>query len=270
VTMLVTGGTGFLGEHLVRELVARKTGDVRVLDAAAGRRVVVASTSGTIAVSREPEPIADESWPWATEIVANWPYYLSKIYQEQTALALGRELGLEVVVVGPSLLLGPGDERASSTGDVEKVVRGFLPIVPKGGGVAFVDARDAAQGAILAMQAGRPGERYLLSAANMPLDIFLGRVARLAGKPAPRPIKAPKSMLAAGRLIEGLARAFDLRPPIEVQSLEMAQHTWYVNASRAELELVWTHRDPQVTLADTVRDIEARHHLRSDAAHASV
>ena len=45
------------------------------------RRMVLASTSGTIGVSRR-EEILDEQAPYAEEIVAGWPYYASKIYQE--------------------------------------------------------------------------------------------------------------------------------------------------------------------------------------------
>ena len=93
-------------------------GTRRALEAAkaAGvRRVVLASTSGTIAVSKEPV-VLDERAPYPTDVVGGWPYYLSKIYQEKLALDLGATLGLDIVIVNPSLLLGPGDERTSSTG----------------------------------------------------------------------------------------------------------------------------------------------------------
>ncbi len=255
--------------HMYRVHVDGTRALLKAAAAAGARRVVVVSTSGTVAVSDEADRAANEESPYQHTLVARWPYYLSKIYQEQTALEIGRLGEIEVVVVGPSLLLGPGDERGSSTGDVEKVVRGFLPLVPKGGGVAFVDARDAAAACILAMERGRPGERYLISAANVPLETFLGRVARLAGKPAPRAVEAPTAMLAAGRLVEGLFRALKARPPIEAISLEMAQHCWYVDSSKAARELGFAPRDPQVTLTDTVRDIERRHNLRPGSPQAA-
>ena len=52
-------------------------------------RVVVVSTSGTIAVSKHGDEISNEECPYRMETVSNWPYYLSKIYQEQTAFQLG-------------------------------------------------------------------------------------------------------------------------------------------------------------------------------------
>jgi dihydroflavonol-4-reductase len=82
------------------------------------RRVVVASTSGTIAVSRDADTIADETAQAPLELVARWPYYRSKLYAEREALEANNPPEFEVVVVNPSLLLGPGDLRESSTGDV--------------------------------------------------------------------------------------------------------------------------------------------------------
>lgn len=231
--------------------------------AAAGEspRIVVASSSGTIAVARQDDVVSDESAGYKKDLVRHWPYYLSKIYQEETALRLASELGLEVVLVLPSLLLGPGDDRGSSTGDAEKVVRGRMPLVPRGGGVAFVDARDAADGFVLAMEKGKAAGRYLLNGANMTVTSYLGRVARLAGVVAPRPWAPAFLMKGAASLFEGLWRDRDDDPPFDRQTIEMAEHTWYVDAGKAKSELGWCARDPQETLVDTVRDIKTRCHL---------
>ncbi len=239
-------------------------GTRNVLNAASSakaRRAVVVSTSGTIAVSKDEDEISTEASPYRTDVVMRWPYYLSKIYQEQTALQLAKELGLDVVVVNPSLLLGPGDERGSSTGDIEKVVRGKLPFIPRGGGVAFVDARDAAAGCVLAMKKGKSGERYLLSAANMTLATFLGRAARIAGHAAPRAVVSPKTMRFGAGLIEAICRKLDVAPLLDAQSIEMAEHTWYCDSAKAETELGFRCRDPQETLLDTVRDVQRRHNI---------
>ena len=224
-------------------------------------RFVVVSTSGTIAVSRREDEISNEDCAYRTDTVSKWPYYLSKIYQEQTAFQLAEELGLEVIVVNPSLLLGPGDDRGSSTGIVEKIVRGRMPFIPKGGGVAFVDARDAADGTILAMKHGKSGKRYLLSASNMTLEAFMGRLARLAEVPSPRTIAGQAAFKRTTKVLDGVFRRFELEPPIDYQSVEMAEHTWYVDASLAASQLGWKARAAQETLADTVRDMQRRHGL---------
>ena len=71
-----------------------------------------------------------------------------------------------MLAVNPALLLGPGDDRGSSTGDVVRFLEKKVPFIPAGG-LSFVDARDAAAAMILAMERGRAGERYLVSAANL-------------------------------------------------------------------------------------------------------
>src|SRR5450432_3682947 len=74
------------------------------------QRIVMASTSGTIAVSRRADAGLDEDSPAPVEIIGQWPYYASKLYQEAVAR---RVCGtrVELVTVNPSLLLGPGDDR---------------------------------------------------------------------------------------------------------------------------------------------------------------
>jgi len=319
-TVLVTGGTGFLGEHLVRELVAARDYDVRamarshspVLEAlgvelvraditaddgelaaalegcfgvfhlagmvsrdpddshmmmrihvdgtrklmraaakAKVKRVVVASTSGTVAVARDERP-RNETAPYATDVVSGWPYYLSKIYQEKEAFELGAQLGVEVVAVNPSLLLGPGDRRMSSTGDVQKFMRKQIPVVPEGG-VNFVDVRDAALATLAAMDKGRPGERYLLGGPNWTFEEFFGRLSRVAKVGAPR-LKLPSKVQRFGAsVMERVYKRLDRSPPVDRQSVEMSECFWWIDSSKAETELGFVAREPTETLVDTVR-----------------
>ena len=225
--------------------------------AAGVRRVLLASTSGTIAISRDPEPVPDETWPYPVDLCGNWPYYLSKIYQEKLALELAPRLGLEMVVVNPSLLLGPGDRRGSSTGDVRDFLCGEVPIIPSGG-VSFVDARDAASACVVAMEKGRNGERYLLGVANWTFAEFFGRLERLSKVDGPR-LKIPERWnKAVARLTGAIETAYRHRghdAPLSRIAVEMSQHFWYCDSSKAERELGFAPRDPQETLDATIRDI---------------
>lgn len=315
--VLVTGATGFLGEHLCRELVERGLevrglarsrsalltelgvkmvrGDVqsgpelaqamagvsavfhlagavsrdlddaqrmmrlhvdgtrRVLaemQRAAVPRMVLASTSGTIGVSKD-EVLIDETAPYAEEIVSGWPYYASKIYQERLAFELGPKVGVEVVAVNPTLLLGAGDRRLSSTGDVRKFLKGQVPVVPEGG-ISFVDARDVAVATANALTSGKAGHRYLMGAANWTMRDFFQRLGRVA-KVTPPWLRAPKPWLRWGAsLVEELYRSRGKEPPVDRISVEMAEHFWWIDSSKAETELAFAPRDPTLTLVDTV------------------
>jgi dihydroflavonol-4-reductase len=237
-------------------------GTRKALEAAARAgvgRIVVASSSGTIAVSKD-ERVHTEEDGYATDVVAGWPYYASKIYQEKVARELAKAHGLEVVFVNPSLLLGPGDSRLSSTRDVLRLMRGQIPVVPQGG-INFVDVRDAAAATLAAMERGRAGEPYLLGGPNWTVQEFFARLARAADVSPPR-LRLPEKLSRWGAgLVEELYRARKRVPPIDKISVEMSQHYWWLDASKAERELGFEPREPALTLADTVkylrRDLQA-------------
>lgn len=216
------------------------------------RRIVLASTSGTVAVTNDGERIPDESAPPPLAIIGRWPYYTSKLYQEQTALReCEGEGGPELVILNPSLLLGPGDHRLSSTEDVLRLLAGEIPAVPPGG-VNFVDVRDAADAFVAAAERGRAFERYLLGGPNWTFATFFERTARMSGVRGPR-WKLPERVYGfAGRALEAIYGQLGQAPPVDRVSVEMGQRFWYVDASKARRELGFAPRDPYETIQDTV------------------
>ncbi len=316
--ILITGGTGFLGTHIVREFLDKGAKNLRVMassvpawmkdagieafegsvtsrndvakavknasaiyhlagkvsrdndDAAAMNKVhvegtrilcgaakeakvktiVMSSSSGTIAVSEEPE-IVDETYPQPVDIFSRFAYYASKYYQERTALENFDGKGLKLVILNPSLLLGSGDERLSSTNVVLDFLARKIPFTPSGG-LNFVDVRDTAQAFVNALEKGRHQEKYLLGAANWTFDEFFKRLKRLSGVSAPM-IKVPKKLAVAGaNILDSLFKNWNKTPPVEAKAVEMAEYFWYFDSGKAEEELDFTPRDPQETLQDTI------------------
>lgn len=242
-------------EELHRVHVGGTRSALAGLAAARVPRVVYASTSGTIAVGRDPNQIFDEQHDAPLELLARWPYYRTKLYAEREALEAAAR-GQHVVIMNPTLLLGPGDVRESSTGDVRSFLERKVVATPAGG-LSFVDARDAAAALISAMERGQSGERYLLSARNMTIAAFFKRLERISGVRAPllRLPKARPLALGASRLFSRAVRALGAEPPVDEVSVEMAQYFWYCDARKAERELGFQPRDAGETLSDTVRDL---------------
>ncbi len=225
-------------------------------EAAGVAKVAIASTSGTVGVSEDANAVAteDDETPYA--LVNQWAYYRAKLWAEQEALARSRA-GFEVVAISPSLVLGPGDTRGSSTNDVRLFLERKVAAIPSGG-VSYVDARDVAEGLVRALERGRGGQRYLLGACNVTFRELFARLERVSGVKgpwAPLPREATK---VAGALLERFAAAVGREPEVDAESLELARYYWYIDSSRAERELGWTPRDPVATLADTVADLRAR------------
>jgi dihydroflavonol-4-reductase len=223
------------------------------------RRMVMASTSGTVAVSRRADEMPDEDSPAPVDIIARWPYYASKLYQEEAARrACGDRV--ELVTVNPSLLLGPGDDRLSSTRPVLQFLAREIAAVPPGG-LNFVDARDVAAVLPAAMERGVPGARYLVGGYNWTFQELFGRLERLTKVAGPRlrtPANVPvlsKLPLLATRAQAAVLRHWGRRPPLEPANVEMAEYFWYFDSGKAARELGFSPRDATDTLHDTVKYI---------------
>lgn len=231
------------------------------------RRAVIASTSGTIAVSDDPDRVSTEEDEAPIALLNRWPYYRAKLFAERAGLdrhgtSLPNGDRFEVVSVNPTLLLGPGDVNGSSTDDVRRFLERKIPAIPPGG-LSYVDARDAAEGMRLAMERGVGGRRYLLGACNVTLREFFGRLERVSGVRAPvvtmpRLPHAAEVARSGAQLLERLTTRLGVPMPVDPLSLDMAHFYWYLDATLAETDLGWTPRDPIETLADTVRDLEDR------------
>ncbi|MEZ5400252.1 MAG: NAD-dependent epimerase/dehydratase family protein [Bryobacteraceae bacterium] len=221
-------------------------------------RVVVSSSSGAIAVS--PDPVEwDETADYKSATVARWPYYVTKIEQEKLVLGFARERGLPVIVINPSLLLGPGDDRDSSTGDIRRYLEGQIFSAPPGG-LNFVDARDCAEAAALAMERGRPGERYLLGAVNWTMTQFIAALARITGRRAPW-MKSPTWMsLATAPLLRAVMPMLGRKFDFDDESIRMSGLFWHLDSGKARRELGFLSRDPAETLRDTIDDVRRRMH----------
>jgi dihydroflavonol-4-reductase len=220
------------------------------------KRIVMSSTSGTIAASKRATEMADEDSPAPLDVIARWPYYTSKLYQEETARRICADK-IELVTVNPSLLLGPGDDRLSSTRPVLQFLAREILMTPPGG-LNFVDARDVAALLPVAMDRGTPGERYLVGGYNWTFEELFGRLERLTKVAAPRLKSRGPLPLLATRAQAAMYRHWGRRVPVEPQSVEMAEHFWYFDSGKAGRELGFEPRDATDTLFDTVKYIRER------------
>lgn len=215
-------------------------------------RMVFVSTSGTVGCFRDPVTRADEDSPFCEAEVAGWPYYASKIEAEREARRLAGELGVDLVIVRPPVLLGPGDHKFRSTGNVTRFLRGRLPFLVHGG-MHFADVRDAARALARAMV--RPGARpvYHLPGTASSIEEFFSLTGSIAGRKPP-PLVLPYRV---AWWLARLGAPLGMLPDPVV--IEMAAHFWGLRSRYAESELDYRSRPGADTLRDTVAWLRANH-----------
>lgn len=194
-------------------------------------RAVVTSSAAAVGPARDGCPATEAGWEESAGASA---YHRSKVEQERAALAAR----LPVVTVLPTAPVGPGDRRPTPTGRIVlDFLRGRMLVRPPAGGMNLVPVEDVAHGHVLALELGRPGERYLLGGENLTMDAMWDLLADACGRPAPRH-RIPYGVAL------GLALADELRcritggaPAVPLEGVRMTRHVMHVDGAKAAAEL---------------------------------
>jgi dihydroflavonol-4-reductase len=123
----------------------------------------------------------DESLIWKTSRKNSY-YSISKFGAEREVWR-GSEEGLDVVIVNPSVIIGPGDPYRSSARLFTTVKNGLR--FYSSGATGFVDVRDVAKAMCMLMESNKVNERYILNSENMSYRELFGIIAKHAGVKPP-------------------------------------------------------------------------------------
>ena len=228
-------------------------GTRNVLEAAARagvEQVMYTSTTGTMGFPTSAHESFDETH-FNTD--PHTHYVRGKIAAEKEAFAVAKRTGLTITSIHPGFILGPRFWKLSeSVRQVEQFLNQGAPVYFEGG-FGVVDVEDVARGAILAMDKGRPGERYILSGENLTVKQFFDLMAELTGLKAPT-IKVPIPMLrvlASG--MELASRVTGTRPMLDRSQVdEFAGRYGYFDSSKAKRELGYTWLSARDTVRRTI------------------
>jgi dihydroflavonol-4-reductase len=229
-------------------------GTVNVLDAglsAGARRIVHVSTESILTRSRQTGPIVEEQQVHLRDVIG--PYCRSKFFAERYALRLGRG-GAPVVVVNPTLPIGPGDRgRSPPTQLILDFCRGKRRDYVNAE-LNLIDVRDVALGIRRAMERGRPGRRYLLGHENLSIRELFTRLARLTGLPEPRWQVPYPVALTAAYVSEWIADVFTGEiPAATVTGVKLTRRRMHFDPRRSLMELGLQPRPIDQSLRETLQ-----------------
>jgi dihydroflavonol-4-reductase len=221
------------------------------------RRLVHCSSVVAVGLTENGQPATEEAvWNFDKYGLGDG-YAITKRDSERLVMEETRR-GLDAVVVNPTYMFGPYDQRPSSGGMIIEVVRGKVPGYSTGSN-NFVDVRDVARGMIAAWQRGRSGERYILGGENMPYRDIFRRIAAVAGVKPPR-FAIPRWLAAPIGWVGDLQETFgDKDPLISSNTLAWGYATRFqFDSSKAKRELGYTVGNVDDGIRDALAWFRAR------------
>ena len=205
--------------------------------------ILTGSTNMSVSVDSEVQRMVEEM---------PGPYCRSKFLAEQAAFKAAHD-GLPVVIVAPTLPIGPGDNRLTPpTRMILDFINGETPAYLNCG-LNIVDVRDVARGHKLAAKYGLPGERYILGHENIFLSDLLHQIEVITGLSMPKFCVPYWAALAAGAFCEFTADYITHRPPrAPMNGVRLTRRPMFFNSDKAVKELGFLQTPIKYALADEI------------------
>lgn len=208
-------------------------------------------TSSAVTVGETQGSVGDENTTHRGSFLSH--YERSKFESEK--LVLGGDQDLDVVVVNPSSVQGPG--RSSGTGQLLlAAVKHNFPLVSDFT-FSTVDIDDCARGHLLAAEMGRAGQRYILSGATLSTIDALGMIGAITGVEPRFRLLRPSAVRAVGGIAGVAFQIARRQPPVCAETVRVLLHGHRYDGSRATRDLGLNYAPIEETLRRTVEWFEA-------------
>ena len=212
-----------------------------LLRAGGGRFV---HTSSTAAMGTPRAESADERTPCDPRT----PYQISKRRAEEVLLSLHNSAGLDLVIVRPCLVAGPGKDGGELLSLFKLCRRGLVPVFGRRTQMhkPLIDVRDLVTALLLARDRGRSGEIYLVhSGADHTLGQILEVCGRLVGNRRPA-LHVPLGLARlAANVTTPVARRLGASPPLSPERLRLYLQSRHIDIKKARTQLGYApaHQD---------------------------
>ena len=217
---------------------------------AGARKILHTSTESILTRSRQAGPIREDQVVPPGDVIG--PYCRSKYRAECYAFEMAR-IGAPIVVVNPTLPVGPGDRGLSPPARMmldfcKGKRREYLDAE-----LNLIDVRDVALGMVRAMERGKPGRRYLLGHENLSILGVFRILASLTGLPEPTRRVPYVVALAAAAISEIVADLWMDHPPAAtLTGVRLTRRRMHFDASASLAELGLSPRPVRESIAEAV------------------
>ncbi len=240
--------------ELVRQTAVDGTKNVLKTAVDAGvKRVVLTSSVAAMGVPLQDELLTEKhtfNLP-----PKRFPYGYAKLESELEALKYA-DRGMEIVIVNPSVVIGPGDLNQISGAMVIEAARGWGFFWMEGG-INVVHIDDVVAGHLAAARLGRSGERYILGGENLSHHQVFRTLTEIAGRRAPW-LKIPTRVITpTAWLCDVLGKWLPL--PFNGAQLRMTREYLYCDTSKSINELNVSNPKPFRQAAQEAYDWYRQH-----------
>ncbi|MDP2188599.1 MAG: NAD-dependent epimerase/dehydratase family protein [Sphingobacteriaceae bacterium] len=211
------------------------------------QRVLYVSSIAALGQAAEPHLPIDENASWKGD-KGQSNYAISK-FRAENEVWRGMEEGLEVAVVCPSVILGPGQVASGSNQLFRKVYQGLRFYSP--GATGFVDVRDVANALCMLDEQNIIGKRYVLNGHNLSYQQLFEQMAAALQVKAPN-LLPPRWMAEIGWRVNKLMAMLKGKMPFITRETVRSAYTKKSFGGSKILEKVagFSYSPLEKTLAD--------------------
>lgn len=200
------------------------------------RRLIYVSTANVFAYGSKEDP-GDESKP-SRPPFSRSQYVTSKRVAQEYVLSCKDKM--EVIVLNPSFMIGPYDQKPGSNSLVLMGMKSKLLFYPPGG-KNFIHVKDAAAAIVNSLDRGKNGECYLLANENISYREFFVMLGNALQKKI-KLIRMPLFVMIMGGLLGDFLKFLGINNPLFMTNVKIIRTDNYYTGKKSEEELGITYR----------------------------
>lgn len=207
------------------------------------KKLCYVSSIAAIGHHANPEQLITEKTEWQAE-ADNSVYAITK-FGAELEVWRGSQEGLDVIVVNPGIIIGPGYWQHGGSSSLFKAVYKGMSHYTKGI-TGYVDVYDCVSAMTLLMESDLKNERFILVAENLSFEVFFNKVANALQ------VKAPKKQ--ANAFLLALAWRMDwLQHTLLGKRRKLSKHM----AKSAQSKTLYDHSKIEMLMNFRFNDIDA-------------